>query len=278
MAATGYESARERMSSAARGEPPRRRRRVFAAFQLALALFHTEDVPAQYADVIAKMKPSVVAVGTYQRTRSPAFVFRGTGFVVGDGTTVVTNAHVLPASLAEDQFETLAVVLPGDERTDNGRTAVRAGLDRDRDLAVLKIAGSALPALKIGDGTKVREGDTYLIIGYPIGNVLGAYPVTHRAMISSIVPLAIPSGNAAQLDPRLVRRISSGAFAVFQLDATAYPGNSGSPVIDPATGDVVGVVNMVLVRGTRESALSQPTGITYAIPAQYLRELLATVK
>jgi hypothetical protein len=41
---------------------------------------------------------------------------------------------------------------------------------------------------------------------------------------------------------------------------------------------VVAIVNMVLVRGTRESALSQPTGITYAIPAQYLRELLATVK
>jgi S1-C subfamily serine protease len=97
-------------------------------------------------------------------------------------------------------------------------------------------------------------------------------------MISSIVPLALPTANAAQLDPRVVRRLSGGAFPIFQIDATAYPGNSGSPVIDPATGDVVAIVNMVLVRGTRESALSQPTGITYAIPAQYLRELLATVK
>jgi len=266
------------MSAAVQGEASRRRARVFAAILLALALFRPETVPAQYADVIAKVKPSVVAVGTYLRTRSPAFVFRGTGFVVGDGTTVVTNAHVLPASLAEDQYETLAVVLPGDERTDNGRTAVRVGLDRDRDLAVLRIAGAPLPALKVGDGSKVREGDTYLITGYPIGNVLGAYPVTHRGMISSIVPLAIPTGNAAQLDPRVVRRIAGGAFPIFQIDATAYPGNSGSPVIDPATGDVVAIVNMVLVRGTRESALSQPTGITYAIPAQYLRELLATVK
>jgi S1-C subfamily serine protease len=108
--------------------------------------------------------------------------------------------------------------------------------------------------------------------------VFGAYPVTHRAMVSSIVPLAIPGASASQLDPRLVRRLSAGAFAIFQLDAIAYPGNSGSPVIEPASGEVVGVVNMVLARGTRESALSQPTGITYAIPAQHLRNLLATVK
>jgi S1-C subfamily serine protease len=233
---------------------------------------------AQFADVIAKTKPSIVAVGTYQRTRSPAFVFRGTGFAVSDGTLVVTNAHVLPPSLAEDQFETLAVLLPGDERADNGRSAVRVAMDRDRDLAVLRIAGAPLPPLKIGDAPKVREGDGVLVIGYPIGNVFGAYPVAHRAMVSSIVPVAIPGASAAQLDPRVVRRLAGGAFSIFQLDAIAYPGNSGSPVLEPVTGEVVAVVNMVLARGTRESALSQPTGITYAIPAQYVRDLVAGVK
>ena len=61
---------------------------------------------------------------------------------------------------------------------------------------------------------------------------------------------------------------------MFQLDATAYPGNSGSPLYDPATGEVIGIVNMVFVKGTKESALTQPSGITYAIPSRYLIELL----
>ena len=71
-----------------------------------------------------------------------------------------------------------------------------------------------------------------------------------------------------------MHRLASGSFPVFQLDATAYPGNSGSPIYDPATGDVLGVVNMVLVKSTKESALSQPSGITYAVPARHLEALL----
>jgi S1-C subfamily serine protease len=65
---------------------------------------------------------------------------------------------------------------------------------------------------------------------------------------------------------------------VFQLDATAYPGNSGSPIYDPETGEVIGIVNMVLVKGTKEAALSSPTGITYAIPSRHLKALLDQTK
>ena len=69
--------------------------------------------------------------------------------------------------------------------------------------------------------------------------------------------------------------LREGSFSLLQLDATAYPGNSGGPLFDVETRQVIGVVNMVLVKGNRESALSQPTGITYAVPVQYLQELLA---
>jgi S1-C subfamily serine protease len=68
--------------------------------------------------------------------------------------------------------------------------------------------------------------------------------------------------------------LTAGSFPVLQLDATAYPGNSGSPIYDPATGDVLGIVNMVFVKGTKEAALSQPSGITYAVPVQHLQALL----
>jgi len=252
---------------------------AFASFLFGtLALVAPDSARAQYAEAVERIKPSIVAVGTYQRTRSPQFVFRGTGFVIGDGTIVATNAHVVAAPLASDQFETFAILLPGGQSAEKGREASRIAVEPAHDLALLKISGAPLPALRLSEGARVREGDTYLLSGYPIGNVLGAYPVTHRAMIASIVPIAIPSANAAQLDPKLVRRIASGAFPVYQLDATAYPGNSGSPLVDPATGEVVGIINMVLVRSTRESALSQPTGISYAIPAVHLRELLKSAK
>lgn len=72
-----------------------------------------------------------------------------------------------------------------------------------------------------------------------------------------------------------MRRLSEGPFEIYQLDAVAYPGNSGGPVFNADTGEVVGVINMVMVKGTRESALSNPTGLTYAVPVRFVRELLA---
>ena len=89
--------------------------------------------------------------------------------------------------------------------------------------------------------------------------------------------MALPSPTARQLDARAISRIKEGAFEFIQLDATAYPGNSGGPLFDAETGTVVGVVNMVALKGTRESALSHPSGISYAIPVEFvLRMLTAT--
>ena len=54
---------------------------------------------ADLVQTLAKVKPSIVGVGTVLPTRNPALIFFGTGFVVGDGLTVVTNVHVLPPIL-----------------------------------------------------------------------------------------------------------------------------------------------------------------------------------
>ncbi len=155
-----------------------------------------------------------------------------------------------------------------------GRLATLVHVDRAHDLALLKLEGPPLPALSLAPPESVREGMDVALIGYPIGGVLGYSPVTHRGIVASITRIALPALGARQLDANAVSRLREGAFEVYQLDATAYPGNSGGPLLNAQTGEVVGVINMVLVRGTRESALSNPTGITYAIPVRFVRDAL----
>lgn len=228
------------------------------------------DLPA----LVAASKASVLPVGTYRETDNPRFGFRGTGFVIGDGTLVVTNYHVLPEGADTTNGPRMMVVTSrvGDQ------VKLRAGrvvaTDRWRDLALLQLEGPPLPALKLADAGSAREGQNVALMGFPIGGALGFAPVTHRGIVASITTAALPAPHAAQLDARAVAQLRRGNFEVLQLDATAYPGNSGGPLLDVETGEVLGVVNMVLVKGTRESALSSPTGITYAVPVAYLHELL----
>ena len=109
----------------------------------------------------------------------------------------------------------------------------------------------------------------------PIGGILGFTTVTHRGIISSITPIVLPSANARQLNARVVQQIRSGSFDIYQLDATAYPGNSGGPLYETTRGEVIGIINMVFVKESKESVLSKPSGISFAIPVRYLRELMA---
>ncbi len=240
------------------------------------------SIPAAHADPLAtveRIKGSVLAVGTFERTRSPAFVFRGTGFVIADGSLVATNAHVLPTALDGERRETLVVALPGPNvTTAQLRTARIVASERANDLAILAIDGPKLQPLSLGESVRVREGQAVYFTGYPIGTVLGLIPATHRAMIAALTPIALPSIDASQLDAQAIRRLSGASEPVMQLDGTAYPGNSGSPLYDPETGQVVGIVNSTLVKASRETLLSQPSGIAYALPVRWLLDLLKTVR
>jgi serine protease Do len=229
---------------------------------------------AALPEMIAASKPSVVAVGTFNPTDNPRFAFRGTGFVVGDGTLVITNFHVLPAAVDSATGPTLMVQVQRGRRETEGRIARLLASDRTHDLALLRIEGAPLPALPLAEPDATREGTSIALIGFPIGGVLGFTPVTHRGIVSAITAIVLPAANSQQLNARTITQLRDGSFDILQLDATAYPGNSGGPVLDADTGRVVGVVNMVLVRGTRESALSNPTGITYAIPVRFVRTLI----
>jgi S1-C subfamily serine protease len=108
--------------------------------------------------------------------------------------------------------------------------------------------------------------------------VLGFHPATHSAMVAAITPVALPGMTARQLNARAISRIRDSAYRIFQLDGTAYPGNSGSPLYDPLDGTVYGIINSVFIQGTRESAIGRPSGITYAIPSRHVREMLQRQK
>lgn len=217
------------------------------------------------------VKPSIVAVGTLLKTRSPPVIFSGTGFVVGNGLSVLTNAHVIRPILAENETH---VVLTGQGNDYQVREAKIIENNRSHDLALLKITGAPLPALKIGDSRDAQEGQSLAFTGYPLAMGLGLFPATHRATLAAIVPIAQPTPTSRQLNAATINRVRSGAFTIFQLDGTAYPGNSGSPLYDEKSGEVLGIMNMVFIKGTKESAITNPSGISYAIPSQYIKELL----
>ena len=226
------------------------------------------------SNTIEIVKPSIVGIGTFQKTRSPSVNFMGTGFAVGDGSLIVTNAHVIPQSMNTDRMESLVVLVARGDIEQELRAAVQVALDKEHDLALLRISGTVLPAMALGDSGTVREGQMFAFTGFPIGMVLGFHHVTHRGMLSSITPVVLPALNSRQLDVKAIAQLKKSSYTVFQLDGTAYPGNSGSPLYDPETGIVYGIINKVLIKGMKETALSHPSGITYAIPSNYVRSLL----
>lgn len=240
-----------------------------------LASTHSRFSIADIITSIEHVKPSIVVVGIYNRVSSPQFQMSGTGFVIASGNLIATNAHVVPESGdPESKVAVLPIVEP--RSSSQVRLATVLVRDKEHDLAILRFDGASLPPVRLTNSDSAREGQSIAFTGFPIGGALGFSPVTHRGMIASITPIALPGNNSNQINDKLIRQLKRGSFNIFQLDATAYPGNSGSPVFDAETGDVVGILNMVFVKGLKETALTHPSGISYAIPSNHLIELLQT--
>ena len=122
------------------------------------------------ADVVAMVKPSVVAVNvkamvtvtdffgrTYQQEQDGA----GSGWIISSDGLIVTNNHVIDVATSIMVTFYDGSSLPVDLKN------VKA--DAISDLAVLKVDATGLPALKIGDSTKLREGDWVVAIGNSLG-------------------------------------------------------------------------------------------------------------
>ena len=249
------------------------REAFFCALIMTLVMLPAKNVLAEISQTIETVKPSIVGVGTLKKTRSPAINFTGTGFAIDDGLTIVTNAHVVPEILDTENNESLGIVIANGNEVDF-RPAKLVAKSTEHDLAILSIERPALPAMKLADSSHAKEGQSLLFTGFPLGMVLGLHHATHRALLSAITPVVLPALNSHVLDAKMVAQLRKSPFVIFQLDGTAYPGNSGSPLYDPDTAEVYGVINMVLVKGLKESAISTPSGISYAIPSNFVSELL----
>lgn len=172
----------------------------------------------------------------------------GSGFVVDTGGLILTNKHVVSDRQAE-----YTVIL------DDGRRFPGEILSRDpiNDVAILKIKTGGLPALKLGDATKLQLGQNLIAIG----NALGVFKNTVSVGIVSGLSRSITAQAEPDAPPQEMR-------GLIQTDAAINPGNSGGPLVD-AKGLVIGV-NAAIVSGAQS--------IGFAIPINAACRDLADIK
>lgn len=231
---------------------------------------------ADLSQTIKQVKPSVVAVGVayppkaVPHGKKPS-TYWGTGFAIGAGNEIVTNYHVISSHEVDIAKNEKMVVFVGQGERAKAYQAVVHKVDLEHDLAILRIEGKVKP-LALANASLIDEGKEVAFTGYPLGMVLGLYPVTNKGIISAVTPVVMPAFSSKSLTAAQIKRLRS-PLNVYQLDTSAYPGNSGSPLYDPETGAVIGVLNSVYVKGTKESVLENPSGISYAIPVRHVHNL-----
>jgi serine protease Do len=162
----------------------------------------------------------------------------GSGFIVDPRGYIITNNHVV------DKADKIFVKLSTDPEGEQGRPAHVVGVDKDTDIAVIKIdAKEPLPTVKMGNSEAAQVGDWVIAIGSPFD-------------LSQTVTAGIVSAKNRSID-----KTSKGQFQHFiQTDAAINPGNSGGPLLD-MDGDVIGVNTAIYT----QSAGYQ--GIGFAMPS-----------
>jgi len=173
-----------------------------------------------FASVVAKVKPSVVAINTEVVTydvfnRSFTQEGAGSGWIMDEDGHIVTNNHVVQGA------RSITVTL-ADERT---FPADVVGTDALTDLAVLKVDAQSLAGLAIGDSSRLRVGDWVLAVGNPLG--LG---ISAKEGIVSSLEVSIQMSSVQTLRD------------LIETSAAINPGNSGGPLVNMA-GEVVGITS-----------------------------------
>lgn len=153
----------------------------------------------------------------------------GSGFIISSDGLIMTNAHVV------DKADTLLVRLT-DKREFKGKVL---GVDKQTDIAIVKIQAKNLPTLKIGNSNELKVGQWVAAIGSPFG-------------LDNTVTAGIVSA--------LSRNLPSDQYVPFiQTDVAVNPGNSGGPLFN-MNGEVVGINSQIF------STSGGFMGLSFAIP------------
>ncbi len=172
----------------------------------------------------------------------------GSGFIVDPRGYIITNNHVV------DKADHIYVKLSTDPEgeADHGRPATVIGVDKETDIAVIKIdTKTPLPTIKLGNSDGAQVGDWVLAIGSPFG-------------LKQTVSAGIVSAKNRDITEAGPGNVAQGQFQKFiQTDAAINPGNSGGPLVD-MTGAVIGMNTAIYT----QSAGSE--GIGFAMPSNTL--------
>lgn len=189
------------------------------------------------ADVVTKVKPSVVAITTQTIARDLfGREYRqegaGSGWIIDRNGIIVTNNHVVEGA------QSITVTL------DDGRTfpadVNTVATDSLADLAVLRIKAENLPAATVGDSSQLRVGDWVVAIGNSLGQGIRA---TVGIVSQQSVSLDVDQGQTL--------------YGLIETDAAINPGNSGGPLVNMA-GEVIGITSIKIAEVGVE-------GVGYAI-------------
>ena len=172
----------------------------------------------------------------------------GSGFIVDSRGYIITNNHVV------DKADHIYVKLSTDPEnpSDPGRPATVVGVDKDTDIAVIKIdAKNPLPTIKLGNSEGTQVGDWVLAIGSPFG-------------LNQTVSAGIISAKNRSIDERPVNGVATNQFQKFiQTDAAINPGNSGGPLVSMA-GEVIGMNTAIYTQSQGSE------GVGFAMPSNTL--------
>jgi S1-C subfamily serine protease len=168
---------------------------------------------------VDKVKNAVVKVDQYSNIGGNKRISgSGSGFVFSSDGLILTNSHVI-----DNSDRLIVTLLDGDEFT-----ADITGIDRDTDIAIIKIYGSGYSPAKLGESGNLKIGQLVIAIGNPLG-------------YQHSVSVGVLSGVGRTMrtpDGHLIDNI-------LQSDAAMNPGNSGGPMID-TSGEVIGINTAII--------------------------------
>lgn len=181
---------------------------------------------------------------------TPAPAGKGSGVIIRNDGTILTNYHVI------EDADALEVKLHDGRVFDNSRNkneVVVLGVDKETDLAVLKIGNGALkdlPALPFADSAKVKVGQFAIAVGAPFN-----------------LDYSVSVGNVSQKGRYDVNINTYENY--IQTDASINPGNSGGPLLN-IRGEIIGINEFIVTGGP---ASRGSVGVGFAIASNLARQV-----